>query len=134
MLLRPLVLFLRTHPIAATIGGMAATVLGILQFDAYQQRATWPHQWQCHTRVRLGRLNHGRPEISCIESGQEGRPLAYLAGVWEHLQSDDSISKQLGETRLVVPRDSAAQRLTTQWNWNEATREFEFVGRTSSAP
>lgn len=124
----------RQHPIEVAVISIAAAVIGIIQFDDYQRTAEWPQQWQCHAHVRLGRLNHGRHEIYLYASnpGESDRSLPYLNGVWEHLRSGDSLSKSLGATQLYVAHDSAHQRIISQWNWNEKTREFEFAGRSAS--
>ena len=131
MLPRLLTTLLQTYPIEVAVVGMAAAVIGIIQFEDYQRSTTWPDQWQCHTRIQLGRLNHGRPEIYEQVPGKAPRPLPYLAGVWEYLCSNDSLSKPRGTTVLYVVRDSATARTISQWNWNKKTREFEFAGRTT---
>jgi hypothetical protein len=119
------------HPIGTTVAGITAAVIGVFQFADYQHSRAWPQQWQCHARIQLGRLNHGRPEIYLPASrpGESDHPLPYLAGMWDHLRSGDSLSKAWGAMQLYVVRDSAATRTINQWAWNETTREFEFAGR-----
>ncbi|WP_460582545.1 hypothetical protein [Hymenobacter arcticus] len=107
-------------------------VVGIFQIGNEDNSAGWPRQWQCHARIRLGRLNHGRPEIYYYHPNGTWAHLPYLAGAIEQLRTNDSISKSLTDTRFYVIRDSARYRMTLQYTWNATTREFEFAGRNST--
>lgn len=124
--------FYRQH-----VGVVVLAILGLLsmlliQIIAESASAGWPQKWQFHSRIRFGRLNHGRPELCYYHPNGAWRHLPYLPGLSEQILDNDSISKEYATTRLFVMRDSASYRLRLQWAWNEKNRVFEYAGHTFS--
>jgi hypothetical protein len=119
------------HPIALALTIIALVAVVAINIGRELEAAAWPHQWSFHHRIQFQRFEHAVP-LFTYPSGGSNRFVPYLGTAHNLLRSGDSISKQLGADRFLLIRDSIGYRLTTQWAWNQTTRDFEFAGRTSA--
>ncbi|RZK23369.1 MAG: hypothetical protein EOO63_17725 [Hymenobacter sp.] len=108
---------------------LAATLA--IQVGREMELRSWPQQRAFHQRIQFVRIEHAVPVFAYPGRGSN-RFLPYLGTANSLLHSNDSISKQLGDDRFFLIRDSAVYRVTNQWVWNKTTRDFEFAGRDST--
>jgi hypothetical protein len=116
------------HPIAIASTSIVLVATLAIQIGRALEAAAWPQQWSFHHRIQFQRFEHAVP-LFTYPGGGSNRFLPYLGAAHNLLHSGDSISKQPGATRFFLIRDSVSYRITSQWTWNEATRDFELAGR-----
>lgn len=128
-LLRRLAALYRAHPVEVAGALAACLVVSLLKFSAEMSASDWPQQWSLQQRIHFQRFEHAIPQFTYLEGGSQ-RLVPYLGSATKILRSGDSISKSLHANRLYLIRDSAGYQLTSQWVWNETTRDFEVAGCT----